>query len=281
MKKTIMTMAVALVLGGCTATIKESRFIQQDEQVTSYTQSFIADLDKRTPNHQVIQISMQADNEALTLNGLHLDHPSTSNTILYIPGNGMSVEKAAKKALVELAEYGSDIVIFDRRGLGASDGKATIANLISDANLSFDYAKNILKAEKVIVHGYSLGSFVAAQVAKNKTIDGLVMQGSATNVDDWIDEAMPWYSKVFVNVKVDDAFYKVDNRQVVSEDYSGPLLVIGGGKDKQTPAVLSQKLFDASNSEIKQLVIAEEANHGQMFDNKKVKMAYSGFISAL
>ena len=107
------------------------------------------------------------------------------------------------------------------------------------------------------------------------------MQGSATNVDDWIDEAMPWYSKVFVNVEVDDAFYKVDNRQVVSEDYSGPLLVIRGGKDTQTPAVLSQKLFDASNSEIKQLVIAEEANHGQMFDNKKVKMAYSGFISAL
>ena len=274
-------MVVALVLGGCTATIQESRFIQQDDKVQSDSNVLLTDLDKRAPNHQVKQISLHVQNDDLTLNGLHLDNPNTRNTILYIPGNGMSVEKAAKKALPELTQYNSDIVIFDRRGLGASDGKATIANLISDANLSFDYTKNTLDADKVIVHGYSLGSFVAAQVAKNKPIDGLVMQGSATNVDDWIDEAMPWYSKVFVNVEIDDAFYTVDNRQVVSEYYRGPLLVIGGGKDEQTPAVLSHKLFDASNSQNKRLVIAEEANHGQMFDNKKVQTAYNSFISTL
>ena len=277
----MLTVVIAIALGGCTATIKESRFIQQDDKVESYTDSLLADLDKRTPNHQVKQITMNVQKDGLTLNGLHLDKPNTHNAILYIPGNGMSVEKASKKALTELAQYNSDIVIFDRRGLGANGGKATIANLISDANLSYDYTKNTLNADKVIVHGYSLGSFVAAQIAKSKPIDGLVMQGSATNVDDWIDEAMPWYSKIFVNVEVDDAFYTVDNIKVVSENYNGPLLIIGGGKDKQTPAVLSQKLFNASTSQNKQLVIAEEANHGQMFDNKKVQTAYNRFISAL
>ncbi|MGB0986856.1 MAG: alpha/beta hydrolase [Pseudoalteromonas spongiae] len=277
--KRLVFFASALALTGCTATIKESRFIAQDDEKTLYSDTFINTLNAQTPRHNVNVISIPSEDKTTTLYGVFLDNEKTQNTVLYIPGNGMSVEKAATNALLELAEYDYDIVIFDRRGLGASEGTATIANLISDANVTFDYTKQSLKADKVIVHGYSLGSFIAAQLAKNKAVDGLVMQGSATNVDDWVDEAMPWYSKVFVDVQIDDAFYSVDNKQVLSENYVGPLLVIGGADDKQTPAILSEKLFNASTSAEKQLVIAENADHGEMFKSKNVQVAYQTFLA--
>ncbi len=276
--KKVVVMLATLVATGCTVTIKESKFIAQDESVTPYSGEFIKELDSRTPQHQVKPVYAKAKDHT-TLNGLFLDSPNTNNLVLYIPGNGMSVEKAAKKALVELAKYGNDIVIFDRRGLGATAGKATIANQVSDANLSFDYVKKELNADKVTLHGYSLGSFIAAQVAREKAIDALVLQGAATNVDDWVDEIIPWYSKPFLNIKIDDAFYTANSEQVLSDEYKGPLLIIAGEKDQQTPAVLSQKLFDASSSQNKQIVIADNAKHEGMFESEEVQQAYKAFLA--
>lgn len=274
----LITITAIIALTGCTVSIKESKFIAQDESVTKYSNAFVRDLNSRTPQHNVKPIETMAK-DGVVLHGLLLDTAASDDVILYIPGNGMSVEKAAKNALVELAQYHRDIVIFDRRGLGATAGKATIANQISDASLSFDYAKHQLHANKITVHGYSLGSFIAAQLAKKKPVDALILQGGATNVDDWIDEMMPWYSKPFLNLEVEQAFYTVDTKQVLSDEYKGPLLLIAGGEDKQTPAALSHKLFAASNSKHKRLVVAEKAGHGDMFQSEKVQRAYREFLT--
>ena len=39
--------------------------------------------------------------------------------------------------------------------------------------------------------GYSLGSFIAAHLVKEQAVKALVLQGSATNVDDWVDAKTP------------------------------------------------------------------------------------------
>lgn len=279
--KKIALASIITLLCGCSVQINESNFIAQAETVTPYSSDFIHQLNVATPNHIVKHIVVPAEQGAVTLHGIHLDRPHTNNTILYIPGNGMSVENAAQTALLNLTEYHADIVVFDRRGLGASNGVSKIASLVEDAQMSYDYVKKQLNADSVIVHGFSLGSFVAAQVAKTRPIDGLIMQGSATNIQEWIDKAIPWYKKALVDVQVDDVFFTVDNKDVVSRFYSGPLLVIGGGEDKQTPVSLSHALFLASQSSDKKIVISDEAGHYQMFDNEKVRSTYKGFIEKL
>ncbi|AOT10673.1 alpha/beta hydrolase [Pseudoalteromonas luteoviolacea] len=280
MKKLAIAFA-ATALTGCSVSINEKSFIRQDDTVTPYTKEFITKVDQITPNHVINMISIPLRDEGVELHGVHLDNPNTNNTILYIPGNGMSIENSAEKALVELAQYNLDIVVFDRRGLGASNGTSTIASLVKDAQLTFDYTQRQLQADKIVVHGFSLGSFVAAQVAKTKPIDGLVMQGSATNISEWIDKAVPWYKKLLVDVQVDDVFFTVDNKEVVSQFYSGPLLVIGGGEDKQTPVSLSHALYSASKSKDKEIVISDEAGHYQMFEDKQVRRSYDDFVMSL
>ncbi|KZN50905.1 alpha/beta hydrolase [Pseudoalteromonas luteoviolacea] len=281
MKKFVIVFA-CFVLNGCSVAINESNFISQSESVKPYERQFIKKLDQVMTKHTVKELNMSADEGTVQLNGLHIDSLDTENTILFIPGNGMTVESpATEKALLHLAKYNFDIVVFDRRGLGASNGKATISNLVEDAKMSFEYVKNQLNADKVLVHGFSLGSFLAAQVASSKSIDGLVMEGSATNVQEWIDEAIPWYKKMIVDVQVDDVFYSVDNKKVLGKVYKGPLLVIGGGEDKQTPVSLSHALYKSSNSQNKRIVISEEADHYQMFENEKVRRAYADFVVSL
>jgi len=280
LKKLIFALTLG-VLAGCSAQLKERSFIVQDRQVSPYQADDIAKWQQGFDQHKLREISITADNGATVLYGLHLDHQDSNEMVFFIPGNGMKVAAGGIQALQSFSGFDKDFVIFDRRGLGASNGQASIANLVSDSVAQVHYIKEQLQAERIIVHGFSLGSFVAGQVAKQARVDALVLQGSATNVNDWIDVTTPWYMKPFLTIEVEEAFHSVDNKAVVAHDYTGPLLVIGGENDQQAPVQLSEFLYQASQSDNKQLVIVEEANHNNMFDSQETLNAYLKFLASL
>ena len=279
-KKLIFALTLG-ALAGCSAQLKERSFIVQDRQVTPYQADDIAKWQQGFDQHKLREIEITADNGATVLYGLHLDHQDSNEVVFFIPGNGMKVAAGGIQALQSFSGFDKDFVIFDRRGLGASNGQASIANLISDSVAQVHYIKEELQAEQIIVHGFSLGSFVAGQVARQARVDALVLQGSATNVNDWIDVTTPWYIKPFLTIEVEEAFHSVDNKAVVANDYTGPLLVIGGENDQQAPVQLSEFLYQASQSDNKQLVIVEEANHNNMFDSQETLNAYLKFLASL
>ena len=280
LKKLIFALTLG-VLAGCSAQLKERSFIVQDRQVSPYQADDIAKWQQGFDQHKLREISITADNGATVLYGLHLDHQDSNEMVFFIPGNGMKVAAGGIQALQSFSGFDKDFVIFDRRGLGASNGQASIANLVSDSVAQVHFIKEQLQAERIIVHGFSLGSFVAGQVAKQARVDALVLQGSATNVNDWIDVTTPWYMKPFLTIEVEEAFHSVDNKAVVAHDYTGPLLVIGGENDQQAPVQLSEFLYQASQSDNKQLVIVEEANHNNMFDSQETLNAYLKFLASL
>jgi pimeloyl-ACP methyl ester carboxylesterase len=281
MYKTIFSLIILATLLGCSAHLRESSFISQDKTVQDYEDLDIQNWQKNFDNHQLKEINLVTKSDNVTLKGLLLDSPNSQDVIFYIQGNGMKVSNGGIEAVKVLAKLGKDIVIFDRRGLGASNGKATISNLADDSIEQYLFIKNELKAKSIIVHGYSLGSFIAGQLAKSQAVDGLVLQGSATNVDDWIDEKTPWYTKPFLTIEIDEAFKAVDNEVVVSNFYRGPLLIIGGENDQQVPVELSRILFDASKSINKQLIIVDNADHGSMLDSQKEIDLYQQFLKTI
>ena len=179
---------IIFTLIGCSGHLRESSFITQDEAIIEYQDQEFKRWQGAFSDHKLSTLSLITKSDNVTLKGLLLDSPTSQDVIFYIQGNGMRVSEGGIAALKNLAKLGKDIVIFDRRGLGASNGKATISNLSDDAIEQYFFIKDKLKATSIIVHGYSLGSFIAGQLAKNQAIDALVLQGSATNVDDWIDK---------------------------------------------------------------------------------------------
>lgn len=281
MFKNLLLLSIVVSLSACTAKLTEKGFITQDDNVVAYQNAELESWQANFSNHQIKGIKLRASSDNTLLKGLYFDHPQSRDVIFYIPGNGMKVAEGGVHAIRSLAKLGRDIVIFDRRGLGASEGQATIINLVSDAREQLNYIKQKMKPDNLILHGFSLGSFIAGQVAKSEQLDALVLQGSATNVDEWIDENTPRYTKPFLTIEVEDVFHTVDNKEVVSKHYSGPLFVIGAEEDEQTPVSLTHALFNASQSEQKNLTIVEGAHHNNMFANEPEIEKYRAFLTAL
>ena len=277
----IVLLLTLCTLLGCSGHIRESAFIAQDERTVNYSRSDLESWKKLFPQHKLKPLKLLTKSDSTLLQGLFLQHPTSQDVIFFIPGNGMKVREGGIEALQTLAQLGKSIVIFDRRGLGASGGQASTLSLIDDAVEQYRFIKNNLRAHTIIVHGFSLGSFIAGQLAKHEAVDALVMQGSATNIDDWLDKSIPWHTKFFVNIEVDDVLKSIDNEVVVSKYYKGPLLVIGAEDDEQVPADLSKLLFQSSQSVNKELLIVKNAGHGNMLDRPEELSVYKRFLASL
>jgi len=278
----LLSLLVSLV--GCSAQLTQKGFIAQDDMLSSYSTEQWRGWQVKYTTFELKPIVLKVDesaDETIVLHGVFLDHPNSNEVIYFLQGNGMTVVNSMVSVMESLSKLNKDIVIFDRRGTGASNGIATINNLITDANQQFDFIEQQLSADKIIIHGFSLGSFIAGQVAKAKAPDALILQGSATNVDEWIDARMPWYSKLFVSIEVDPAFYQVDNKMVLAKNYKNPLLIIAGENDQQAPAELSRRLFEVSQSARKQLIVVENADHSNMLDQSENIVLYQQFLASL
>ena len=282
--KTITTGAListtVLMTSACTMRISEDTFIASDKQPVAFTAEFTQELQQAMPNHLITQLSVEASDQA-KLNGFFIDNPNSNTTLVFYQGNGMKIQPHCLATLTILSALDTDILVMDRRGLGASEGQPRIKNIITDAQQQLDYLQQQYQPEKVILHGYSLGSFIAADLARNNKIDALVLHGSATNADDWVDEKTPWYMAPFMSLEMPEDFRKADNKQVVAKYYQGPLLVIAAENDEEVPPELSEKLFSASHSANKQLIMVPDADHGSMLENANTMNRYQAFLKGL
>jgi pimeloyl-ACP methyl ester carboxylesterase len=281
MLKILLSVGLSVCLFACTARIREESFIAQSERVDIYTQQDINNWQQLFTAHQLKNISLTSEDKSASLHGIYLDNKQSNDVIFFIQGNGMRLSEGGIKALLDLATLNRDLVFFDRRGVGASSGQANINNLISDANDAYDFIKREIAPDRIIIHGYSLGSFIAAELAKQKSIDALVLQGAATNVDEWVASRLPWYAGPFFTVDIDPAFEVADNKTIVAQNYSKPLLVIAAEDDEQVPAELSKQLYEASQSENKYLIMVENSGHGEMFDHPGTLEGYLKFLDSL
>lgn len=68
-----------------------------------------------------------------------------------------------------------DIVTFFYRGFGPSEGVPSEAALVADAALIHDRVTALLRSERVVAIGYSLGSGVAAQLARQRELSGVIL----------------------------------------------------------------------------------------------------------
>ncbi|WP_157982786.1 alpha/beta hydrolase [Aliidiomarina minuta] len=208
--------------------------------------------------------------------GVSVTNPENSVTILYFGGNQFDIPSQGGGLIERLTESNVNLVMFDRRGYGKSPGNPTVSLLMDDAVEVYDHVRSSVQGT-LIVHGLSLGSFEASHVASQRTLDGLVLEGSATNVEQWSSLLIPWYAKPFVKVTIADELKQVDNLAVV-KNQTAPLLVIVGDNDNQTPSRLSKRLFDNSKSDVKTLHIFEGGRHGNITAHPEFNAVYRQFV---
>jgi fermentation-respiration switch protein FrsA (DUF1100 family) len=213
----------------------------------------------------------------------YLRQPGARTTILYFGGNGYTVGRFGAWTAGLFAPLGVDLFLVDHRGYGLSEGTPTIAAMEADALAAYDALAAMLpKGSPILVHGHSLGSFLAGHVAANRPTAGVVLESSATTTEDWVKAGTPGAAKPFLKVSIAEALRGRGNLANMAR-IDEPVLILVGEKDGTTPPALSQGLYDASPLPAgrKRLVRVKGAGHVDAMAKPQAAAAYRDFLARL
>ncbi|MES2322303.1 MAG: alpha/beta fold hydrolase [Pseudomonadota bacterium] len=217
--------------------------------------------------------------DGAVLRGLSWRPAGATRGVIYFGGNAFHLDQHGRRLLPLLASCGISVTLFDYRGYGRSSGTPGVQTLAADALRVYDHVAARTPGG-VVVHGQSLGSFMAAHVAQQRPdLRGLVLEATATTVQDWVDANVPWYVRLFSTVNVAGDLRAIDNVAAVA-GYHGAALVLAGGRDRITPPDLARRVFEALPGPSKRWLLTDDAGHNDLFGHKAVMPTYCNFVGS-
>lgn len=156
---------------------------------------------------------------------------------LYLHGNAGNITHRAYLAPL-IVESGSSLLLLDYRGYGRSEGKPTEAGIYQDADAGYEFLrKQGFAPEQIIIHGESLGSAVAVELATRRRCAGVVLAAPFTSAAAVAATVLPGLGRFLIG--------GFDSLRRVGE-VSDPLLILHGDRDEIIPYELGQELYEAA-----------------------------------
>lgn len=189
----------------------------------------------------------------VTISAKFYENDAAVFTILFSHGNAEDIG-TIEPFLLKLRENGFTVFSYDYRGYGTSDGTPSEENTYGDIQAAYEYLVEVRKipAEKIILHGRSLGGAVALDLASRQKVGGLIVESTFTST-----------IRVLTTISI-LPFDQYDNLSKIA-DVKCPLLVIHGRNDRIIPFHHGEKLFATAN-EPKASLWIEEAGHNNLFN---------------
>lgn len=185
------------------------------------------------PNHPFDAVDLEG--AAVKLRGWWFHGAGKRGTVVFLHGVAANRESGVGIADHFLAQ-GFDVLAYDSRAHGESDGKACTYGFYEKEDLR--RVLDRVTAPPIVLMGTSMGAAIALQAAAE---------------DDRIAEA----EGVF---HVDDV-----SPMNAAAHVSAPTLLIHGARDDETPPAHSQRIFAALH-EPKRLILVANAGHGNVVD---------------
>lgn len=194
--------------------------------------------------------------DGLTLQGWFIPSsgPSPTYTVLVLNGNAGNRAYRAPLA-ASLQQQGLQVLLFDYRGYGGSEGKPTEAGLRADAHAAHRYLveRDDVDASRLIYFGESLGTVLAIALAAESPPAGVVLRSPFPSL---VEVGQTHYPFLPVRFLLQDRYAAMDDITRVTS----PLLVLAGDRDRIIPLGLSRRLYAAATS-TKELVVLTGADH--------------------
>jgi fermentation-respiration switch protein FrsA (DUF1100 family) len=181
-------------------------------------------------------------------------------TVVYAHGNGGNLSYCDWVG-ESLAARGFDVLLFDYRGYGRSEGEsAGEAGLYADAEAAYDFLtkERGVNALQIVLYGQSLGTAAVADVAARRECGALVLESGLSSAADMAAVVMPWLPR-FVRGLTKNKLDTVSKLPRVR----CPVLVVHGDRDEIIPASQGERLFAAA-PEPKRLIIVKGAGHNDL-----------------
>ena len=193
------------------------------------------------------------------LNGLFFESQTKpeTGTIIFFHGKSGNLTDVTWVAQ-RFARHGFNVLLFDYRGYGASDGVAgDEAGLYSDGDAAVAFIVNEKKVrpEKIVLYGHSLGTAVVADVASRGHFGALVLESGFSSASSVAMSALPWLPRA-LHFLGKNRFESARKLATVKS----PILIAHGDPDRSIPTGEAQVLF-ASANEPKRLLIIPGVGH--------------------
>jgi len=178
-------------------------------------------------------------------------------TMIFFHGNGGNISNLGWLAR-RFANHGFNVLIFDYRGYGRSDGVAANESDLyadGDAAVSFVMNKKGVCADQIVLYGHSLGTAIVADVASRRNFGAVVLESGFSSASSVASSALPWLPR-FLHFLGKNRFESARKLSSVK----APILIAHGDPDRTIPTSEAQLLFAAANAP-KKLLIVPGAGH--------------------
>lgn len=178
-------------------------------------------------------------------------------TIIFFHGNGGNLGHVGWLGEA-LARRGFDVLLFDYRGYGRSEGEIRDeTDLYADAGAAYDYALKARGAqpERIILYGQSLGTTAVADLASRRKCGALILESGLSSADDMAATMLPWLPRWLRRVGKN----RFESARKLASVHC-PVLIVHGDPDRTIPTDNARRLYAAAN-EPKRLLLVPGADH--------------------
>jgi hypothetical protein len=141
--------------------------------------------------------------DGVKLHGWWLPHPAAKATILHLHGNAGNL-RDRRDLLRDLHALGVNVLAIDFRGYGRSEGTPNEKGLNADSRAAYDWLLTKTTADRIVLHGESLGGGPACELAATLPCGGLILQSAFTSIPDMAPRVAPWIPRWVVRTKFDN-----------------------------------------------------------------------------
>ena len=170
--------------------------------------------------------------DGIRIHGWWVKRDSARVATLYLHGNAGNITHRYPQ-MQEIPAAGSSILMLDYRGYGKSEGRPSERGLYRDADAAYGFLISAgYSASQIVVHGESLGTAVAVELASRKPCAGVVLEAPFTSARDVAASVLPVLGPMLV--------WGLNSRAKIGR-IRAPLLIIQGDRDEVIPPRLGKR----------------------------------------
>uniref|UniRef100_A0A1I7XLN9 Lysophosphatidylserine lipase ABHD12 n=1 Tax=Heterorhabditis bacteriophora TaxID=37862 RepID=A0A1I7XLN9_HETBA len=206
--------------------------------------------------------------------------------VLYAHGNSFDRTISHRRELYNvLNDMDYHVIAFDYRGYGDSEGSPTEEGIVSDTRLVYDYVKERIGNNSLIVWGHSMGTGVSTKLVmdlscEERAPDGLILEAPFNNLHDVVMHhpfSLPirWWPEAIIESIILDPLRSVglimdSDKRIIH--IKCPILIMHAADDHVIPAKLGRMLKDVASAANRDVSYFEfDSNRG--FQHKFIYLA--------
>jgi len=233
-------------------------------------------LERTHPEFGKIQIEFEDINVTLengdVINGLYIDN-NAEKTVYYFHGNGGDLT-FFYPTIQYIWDLGYNVMAYDYPGYGRSDGFPYTSNILNASEEFFDYISQEkgIQLEDTIVWGYSIGTGVWVEWAKEKEIDKVILFAAYSSRYDLSRQHYKYAIQKFF--RMPNTF---DSQKNI-KDITVPVLLVHWNEDELVVFDQGKKVFESADKDKSFFIEVDKGSHYNTLETGAIKQELLNFF---